>query len=302
MGSPGSGSSRRPNGGQRLHEDFDQGRCQSPGGRTLPLENGKLRGACAIAPVTGNQLAGTVRKRRSYKWTKEARDLVRAHALEGGDRHKLITKLGRMTGFPRRVCVRFAGQMGIEGDRSYREWSEHEIASIKQLHKTRTPRQLAARLKRPESSVRAMMRRLGISLRVEKDRFTKYTLALLLHVRPEVVQDWIDKRWLKMHREGTEKLPRLIIKAADFIEFCKRHPDAILGRRVNMARLEFIQEFVFLSAARHHKRVRGSRQRRIGAGQVLPHLPATPKGQISSGDAFKPTGSKIARSKAARAS
>jgi hypothetical protein len=259
-----------------------------------------LPDAGAIAAVTGNQLAGTVRKRRSYKWTKEARDLVRAHTLEGGERHKLITKLARMTGYPRRVCARFTGQMGIEGDRSYREWSEHEITSIKQLHKTRTPRQLAATLKRPESSLRAMMRRLGISLRLEEDRFTKYTLALLLHVRPEVVQDWIDKDWLKAHREGTEKLPRSIIKAADFIKFCERHHDAILGRRVNLARLDFVQKFVFPFGARNRKRERVVHQRRIG--QVPPHRPAMTEDQISVGDTLKPIGTKVARSKAAHAS
>jgi hypothetical protein len=81
-----------------------------------------------------------------------------------GDRQKLITGLAALTGYPRRVCVRFASHMGIEGDRTYREWSEQEIADLKRLHMINTPRVLAAKLKRPEASVRAMFTRLGITL------------------------------------------------------------------------------------------------------------------------------------------
>ena len=297
MGMPGNGSSRGPNSGQRLHGDLSNGR---PGSISLRLESGKA--PAAIAPATGDHVPGTTRKRRTYTWTKEARDLVRAHVIEEGCRHKLITRLSEITGYPRRVCVRFAGQMGVDGNRSYRKWSEQEIAYLQQSHATRTPRQLAAKLNRPESSIRAMMSRLGIYLRVEKDRFTKYTLASLVHVRPKVIQDWIDQGWLKAHREGTEKLPRLIIKARDFIAFCKRHHDAVLGRRVNLARLEFLREFVFPPDVRDRKRQRVAHERPISGPQVLPDVPTRTTDQIEASLPFKPAGTKVARSKAAHAS
>src|SRR5262249_16423302 len=150
-----------------------------------------------------------------------------------GGRHRLINALEKISGHPRRACLRFARQMGFADKRFYKEWTEREIADLLRLYKINTPRVLAAKLHRPVQSVRAKLRRLGITARIEEDKFTKYTLAMLLHVRPEVIQEWIGKRWLKAHREGTERLPRMIIRARDFIRFAKRHHEVILRRRVN---------------------------------------------------------------------
>lgn len=90
-----------------------------------------------------------------------------------------------------------------------------------------------------------MLLRLGFGKEVYKDTFTKYTLAELLHARPQLIQRWIDLGWLKALRRGTKTLFRLVIKAQDFISFCKKHREAVLQGRVTEARLNFILTFVF---------------------------------------------------------
>jgi hypothetical protein len=40
-------------------------------------------------------------------------------------------------------------------------------------------------------------------------------------------------------------LKREIIDAEDFCQFCKQHRSAIVGRRLNLERLSFVQTFVF---------------------------------------------------------
>jgi hypothetical protein len=91
----------------------------------------------------------------------------------------------------------------------------------------------------------AMLRRMGASATMGKDSFTKYSLAALLHVRPEEIQKWIDKGWLASHVEGTENLPRVVISGDDFTNFCKRYQKLVVGNRLNLDRLEFVRNFVF---------------------------------------------------------
>jgi len=247
-------------------------------------------------------------KRQRLKWTKQARDLVRTYTQECGERHRLVTALSEISGYPRRACLRFARQMGFENKRFYKEWTEREIADLMRLYKINTPRMLAAKLTRPVQSVRAKLRRLGITAQIEEDKFTKYTLASLLHVRPEVIQEWVDKRWLKAHREGTKKLPRIIVKARDFVQFAKRHHDVILRRRVNEDRLEFIYRFVFprdytdLLDVREHKKERVVHTRRVSMNQGQSHSSEDSALEIESPDAFRSRATVGERSKAARVS
>jgi len=90
-----------------------------------------------------------------------------------------------------------------------------------------------------------MLYRLGANARMGQDWFTKYTLAEALHIRPEEVQRWITLGWLKCRVVQTGKLQREIIDADDFSEFCKAHGRAVVGRRLNMDRLNFVKDFVF---------------------------------------------------------
>ncbi len=72
-------------------------------------------------------------RRRTFRWPKEARDLVRIHlnvpreqsSEQNPDKVRLlITRLAEVSGNPRDACWRFARQLGVNGKRSYREWPE----------------------------------------------------------------------------------------------------------------------------------------------------------------------------------
>jgi hypothetical protein len=90
-----------------------------------------------------------------------------------------------------------------------------------------------------------MLNRLGASARMGQDWFTPHALAEALHIRTAEVQRWIACAWLKCRVMGTDGLKRQLIDADDFCEFCKRHRREIVGNRLNMDRLDFVQTFVF---------------------------------------------------------
>jgi hypothetical protein len=58
-------------------------------------------------------------------------------------------------------------------------------------------------------------------------------------------QKWIDRGWLKSRVLPKSGLKREIIDVEDFCQFCKQHRSAIVGRRLNLDRLSFVQTFVF---------------------------------------------------------
>src|SRR6185503_11383078 len=56
--------------------------------------------------------------RREYRWSKAARDLVRANLkASGADLSVLITLLEKESGNPRSACWKFARRMGIHSKR-----------------------------------------------------------------------------------------------------------------------------------------------------------------------------------------
>jgi hypothetical protein len=60
----------------------------------------------------------------------------------------------------------------------------------------------------------------------------------------------------------TGKLQREIIDADDFSEFCKRHGKEVVGRRLNIDRLNFVKDFVFPSSHAELLPVRESKKER----------------------------------------
>lgn len=72
------------------------------------------------------------RRRRTFRWPKEARELVRVHlnaqrAQPRGQNSDnevrvLVTKLVEVSRNPRDACWRFMRQSGIAGRRAYRQW------------------------------------------------------------------------------------------------------------------------------------------------------------------------------------
>jgi len=113
--------------------------------------------------------------------------------------------------------------------------------------------------------------RLGANARMGQDWFTKYTLAEALHIRPEEVQRWIILGWLKCRIVRTGKLQKEIIDADDFSEFCKAHSREVVGRRLNIDRLDFVRDFVFPPSHSELLSVRESKKERTAYDQQGAH-------------------------------
>lgn len=228
--------------------------------------------ACAIGVESSRK------GRRTFRWPKEARELVKNHLAhqrtgidsQGSDAGELVKKLAEVSGNPRDACWRFARQAGVSGKRSYRTWPEKTQQRLLDLVAIQPLPEVAIAMHRSLSSIRSMLHRLGASANMGKDWFTKYTLAEALCIRPQEVQRWIDRGWLKSRLVQGEKLQRQIIDADDFSAFCKVHSKQIVGRRLNMDRLNFVKDFVFPSShaellpVRESKKERAAYEEQIG--------------------------------------
>jgi hypothetical protein len=182
----------------------------------------------------------------------------------------LIKEIARVSGNPSDACWRFARQAGVVGKRAYRAWPERAQQRLLDLAAIQPLPEVAVAMHRSLSSIRSMLNRLGASASMGKDWFTKYTLAEALHIRPDEVQRWIDMGWLKCRVVQTEKLQRQIIDADDFSAFCKAHSKEIVGRRLNIDRLNFVKDFVFppshaeLLPVRESKKERAAYEEQVG--------------------------------------
>jgi hypothetical protein len=134
---------------------------------------------------------------------------------------------------------------GITSKRNYRQWTKTEQQRLLDLMALHSLGEVTVLMRRSATSIRAMLHRLGASAHMGEDWFTKHTLAEALHVRSEEVQKWIDRGWLQSRVIPTSGLKREIIEADDFCHFCKQHRAEIVGRRLNLERLSFVQTFVF---------------------------------------------------------
>lgn len=213
-------------------------------------------------------------QRREFVWPKKARELVLANrSARGHARYRLITILARMTGHPRDACLRFAARLGVSAKRPYQNWSPKETGILLQLSKSHPLPVVARKLQRSRNALWGMLRRLGISAKTGKDGWTKYVLASFLHVRPHTVQKWVDQGWLKAHKEGTARLPRLVIDSDDFLRFLKQHPDAVFQGRLRKNRLDFIFKHVVprgqvdRAPVRPDRKERAARRRRPQGGK-----------------------------------
>jgi hypothetical protein len=61
----------------------------------------------------------------------------------------------------------------------------------------------------------------------------------------------------------TGKLQREIIDADDFSEFCKSHSREVVGRRLNIEKLNFVKDFVFPPSHAELLAVRESKKERF---------------------------------------
>jgi hypothetical protein len=118
-----------------------------------------------------------------------------------------------------------------------------------------------------------MLYRLGASARMGQDWFTIYTLSQALHIRPDEVERWITLGWLKCRTVQSGKLQREIIDADDFSEFCEAHSREVVGRRLNVERLNFVKDFVFPSSHAELLAVRDSKKERAAYDQQMSNPP-----------------------------
>jgi hypothetical protein len=196
--------------------------------------------------------------RRTFRWPGAARDLVRTYLNSLPPREaaaasqvgvkELITRIAAVSGNPRGACWRFARQSGVRSKRSYRPWTKPEQQRLLELISAHPFEVVTALLRRSPTSVRSMLHRLGANARMGQDWFTPHALAEALHIRAEVIQRWIDRGWLKCRVLANDGLKRQLIDAEDFCEFCRQHRQEIVGNRLNVDRLNFVQTFVFPSS------------------------------------------------------
>jgi hypothetical protein len=184
--------------------------------------------------------------RREYRWSRSARDLVRSNiTASGAELSDLITRLVEESGNPRWACRRFVRRMGIKAKRLRRIWTIQEQQRLLKLIDLHPVKEVAKMMSRSQSSIWHMLYRLGANAKMGKDSFTKYTLAVALHVRPETIEGWIERGWLKARKVELARGKRVIIEAEDFCEFCRKHTRDVVGNRLTEERLDFVYHFVF---------------------------------------------------------
>jgi hypothetical protein len=184
--------------------------------------------------------------RNQLRWSKTSRDLVRANAnATGTELSGLVTKLVVETGNPRWACWRFVRAMGIRSKRPQKIWTTPEQQRLLKLIDLHPVNEIARILRRSQSSIWHMLYRLDANAKMGKDSFTKYTLAVALHIRPEKVEDWIARGWLRAREIETTIGKRIVIDAEAFCEFCKQHTRDVVGNRLTKERLEFVYHFAF---------------------------------------------------------
>jgi hypothetical protein len=209
-------------------------------------------------------------KRRVFRWSKRARDLVREYKQRftagqhhgQADRRVLVARLTEISGNPREACLRFLRHSGIEQKRPYREWTKPEQRRLLDLITTMPVDEAAKILRRPPGSVRSMLHRLGIGGRTGREWFTKYSLSRALHTRPEEIQKWIDCGWLKSRSLPSAGMQTKIIYADDFCQFVKEHGRAAVSRRLTYDALWFVQNYVFPPSHAELLSVRGTYKKR----------------------------------------
>ena len=238
-------------------------------------------------------------KRRVFRWSKSARDLVRDYletaqprpdvTRQSPELKALVTRLTTMTGNPRDACLRFARQLGVSERDTHKDWTNDDKQRLLDLS-ARYPLKEAARLLgRSYSSVRSTLHRLGATAQMGRDWFTLYSLAEALHINADTVRRWTECGWLKSRVIQTGDLKRVIITADDFSKFCMTHRAQLLGRRINQERLEFVRTFVFPPSHAELLPVRDSKKERAAYKDNQTQRKIQPSGVVDS-DSFEATG------------
>jgi hypothetical protein len=231
--------------------------------------------------------------RREYRWSRGARDLVRSNiTASGAELSALITRLLEESGNPRWACRRFVRRMGIKSKRLRRTWTIQEQQRLLKLIDLHPVKEVAKLMRRSQSSIWHMLYRLGANAKMGKDSFTKYTLAVALHIRPETIEGWIERGWLKAKEVELARGKRVIIEAEDFCEFCRKHTRDAVGHRLSQERLDFIYQFAFppshaaLLPVRESLKERGAYDAQLNGKSADPRARLGPAGSYEEADAL----------------
>jgi hypothetical protein len=136
-----------------------------------------------------------VTKRRVFRWSKEATNKERTEArstlsLAGGNWSPISWRFRATLEAP---VMRFLREFGIHQKRGYREWTKPEQQRLLDLISSLPVEEVANILRRPAGFVRSMLHRLGMGGKAGREWFTKFSLTLALHTRPDEIQKWIDR-------------------------------------------------------------------------------------------------------------
>jgi hypothetical protein len=204
-----------------------------------------------------------VKKRRTFRWSAQARELVKANLKTTGYAlRQIVTQLVEMTGYPRSACRRFIYRMGNKTKCHYKEWSASEQERLLELLDDHSVASAARQMRRSRSALYGMLRRLEMPAGMRQNWLSKRALAQLLQVHVRRVDSWIESRSLKATVIQVGKVTRTVIKSEDFVHFCKEYRDLVIGNRLNSEKLEFLYTFVFrpdhnrLLSVRKHKKER----------------------------------------------
>ena len=237
--------------------------------------------ALRTQPPEGSSMgeADGVRKRRMFRWPKEARELVRQYkeptsrSQEHSEtsRRTLVTKLTEISGNPRDACLRFLRELGVNQKRAYHEWTKPEQQRLLDLIASIPVEEAAKILRRTVGSVRSMLYRLGLGGKTGREWFTKFSLSRALHTRPDEIQKWIDLGWLKSRSLTTAGTKAKIIHADDFCQFVKEHGRAAVSRRRRYDALWFVQNYVFPPSHSELLSVRGTYKKHNAGDETEPN-------------------------------
>jgi len=211
---------------------------------------------------------------RNHRWSRAARDLVRANlTAAGAGLSALVTELVQQFGHSRPACRRFVRCMGIRSRRPQRRWSPAERKRLEKLIDLHPVNEIARILHRSQSSVWHALYRMGGNAMMGRDSFTKYSLAVALHASPIQIESWINRGWLKTREVQTGSMKRVIIAGEDFCQFCRTHTKEAVGNRLIQARFDFVYQFAFspghaeLLPVRESKKERSAHAARLKEGE-----------------------------------
>ena len=186
-----------------------------------------------------------MQRRRKHVWTPQLDERLRRTYKSAHSREALsegITRIQRLTSFPRSVIVSRAADLGLAIRRG-RLWNSREIAALREEAGIRPVSVIARRLKRSYYSVKGELHRLQLSARMV-DGYSQQDLQRLLGVSSKRVRQWIELHWLTI-KDGR-------VPENEVVAFLKRHPNEYQLNRVEEAWFKGLVFPAFNSAKLHN--------------------------------------------------